>query len=47
MTQNETYAVMAAIALIAYTMGAHKAQAKTDTTTYDPMGWLHNWAPGS
>ena len=45
MTQNETYAVMAAIALVAYTLGMNQAKARAATATYDPMAWLNSWTP--
>lgn len=45
MTQNETYAAMALVAVFAYAIGSKRAAAKAAAANaaYDPLGWLSGY----
>lgn len=44
MTQNETYAAMAVIAFLAYSLGLKKATVQAAAAeSYDPLGWLNSY----
>lgn len=43
MTQNETYAAMAVIAFIAYSLGLQKSKVQAAVVNYDPLGWLNQY----
>ena len=43
MTQNETYAAFALVALLAYGLGVQKAKASAVPVNYDPLDWLNQY----
>lgn len=47
MTEHETWALVAIVAFISYSLGAAtKAKAAAATVdNSDPMGWIKNWSP--
>ena len=43
MTQNETYAAIAFVAFVAYSLGLQKSKVQAAAVNYDPLGWLNSY----
>ena len=43
MTQNEMYAALVVVALLAYKFGQAKAKPITGGVPYDPLAWLNGY----